>query len=121
MMNSRTSRTKHSVVQRRWFCSLALLLLGLTPLASIRLFAQEDRPEVTEPYLVSIYPPGGKPNERIRAEIRGVLVAGAYGVWFEDAGVNGRVRTVEETNDVYPEKKRLADRKTKSLPVYRIT
>jgi len=100
-----------------WLSLLAAL--GFALLFPLTVAAQ-IQPEITEPHLLSVFPSGGNPGDTVRAEFRGVLVAGAYAVWSATGGLGGRVQKVEETDDKFPEKKGPADTKTKPHAVYRV-
>ena len=99
--------------------SLLGLVLALVPPAANA--AVEGK--ITEPQLLSVFPSLGRQGTKVRAEIRGNLIAGASSVWFEDQGLSGQVLEVEEIreqdhapSDAPPDEKR-----EKPLLVYRVS
>lgn len=88
---------------------------------SLPLAAQVQPEVVTEPKILSVFPAGGAPGKTVEAEVRGVLLEGAYSAWFEEAGLYGRVLTIEELPERFPEPSPGDPKpKTKSQPVCRV-
>ena len=83
--------------------------------------AAQVQPEVTEPKVLSVFPAGGVPGKTVEAEVRGVLLEGAYSAWFEEEGLAGRVQSIEELSERFPESVPGDPKpRTKSQPVYRV-
>src|SRR5260370_33137818 len=94
---------------------LVFYLSVLSPPAS----PGEDRPEVVEPKVLSVFPLVGRAGTTIQDEARGNLLAGAYAVWFDAGSLNGRVLKVEEVKDEVNEKAIVYRKGQKPPMVYR--
>src|SRR5437879_3173077 len=73
---------------------LGLVLALVSPAANAAV-----KGKITEPQLLSVFPSLGQQGTKVRAEIRGNMIAGASSVWFEEQGLSGQVLEVEEIRD----------------------
>ena len=80
--------------------SLVFLLLA-APLCGA---PDETDPPPKEPEIVSIFPLGGGQGTRFEAELRGRTLQGAYAVWFDVEGLEGRIHRVENVELAVPQK-----------------
>src|SRR6266446_6740842 len=100
------------------FSLLGLVLALVPPAANAAV-----KGKITEPHLLSVFPSLGRQGTKVRAEIRGNLIAGASSVWFEDQGLSGQILEVDQIreqdhspSDAPPDEKR-----EKPLLVYRVS
>ena len=99
------------------FLSLCLLFfIAISPPAVLA----EDEPDVTEPKLLSVFPVAGQRGTTVEAEVRGNLLEGARALWFDAAGLKGRLLSVEEVKEQIKRKANPFEKEPKKpLPVYR--
>ena len=69
----------------------AALLVAAFPAGPLQ--AQEAVPP-TEPSILSVHPLGARAGSTLEVEVQGYLLEGARAVWFEQGGLQGRVRDV---------------------------
>ena len=69
----------------------AALLAAALPAGPLQ--AQESAPP-TEPTILSVHPLGARAGSTLEVEIQGKLLEGARAVWFEQGGLQGRIRDV---------------------------
>jgi len=75
-----------------------LCLLALVLPAGV--LAQEKAAE--QPRLLSVYPSAAQRGNKVKIEVRGNAIAGAYALWSESSGLTARVLKVEEVQDPHP-------------------
>ena len=55
-----------------------------------------------EPRILSIYPSAAQRGNKVKIELRGNGIAGAYALWTAGSGLTARVLRVEEVQDPHP-------------------
>src|SRR6266481_5886417 len=82
--------------QRSGHWAIVLVLCCLLP--SLSRFAAQQKTEVlpAEPKLLSLFPLGGRQGTTFDLEIRGQVLNGSYGVWFDSPDLKATVKNVQE-------------------------
>ena len=75
---------------------------------------------IVAPMLFSVFPLTGQQGSTVKAELRGVRLDGAYGVWFDRSGFRGRVLSVEEIKDQVKPRYNPLEKLKISGPFYRV-
>jgi hypothetical protein len=73
-----------------------LVLCCLLPSAARFAAQQKSEAPAAEPKLVSLFPLGGRQGTTFELEVRGQVLDGAYGVWFDSPDFKATVRNVQE-------------------------
>src|SRR5712692_6033696 len=83
-------------VRKSGYWARALVVCCLVP-SSGRFAAQQktDAPP-PEPKLLSLFPLGGRQGTTFELEIRGQVLDGTYGVWFDSPDLVATVKNVQE-------------------------
>ena len=74
---------------------VTMTFLGYTWVLSA-LYAQDSKPRLTEPRLISIHPLGGKLGSKLSVEIQGYLLDETKGVWFPNSNLTGKIQKINE-------------------------
>ena len=93
-MNFRRTKPGCAKVSAGVLCLLALVLP--------RSVSAEETTNAEQPRLLSVYPSAAQRGNKIKIEVRGKAIAGAYALWAEGFSLTARVLKVEEVQDPHP-------------------
>lgn len=62
-------------------------------------YAQNPKPRLTEPRLISVHPLGGKVGSELSVEIRGYLLDETKAVWFPNSNLTGNIQEVNKLTE----------------------
>jgi len=106
-------------IHRVYLPALLLSLLYSTAISPFNTNAQTNTNEHREPRLISVFPFTTQRGQAISAEVRGNWLDGASGVWFDQRGLKGWIRSVTEIEDPVMQKMNPLEKPKKPVPLYR--